>query len=170
LLLAAIRDPDPVVFYEPKRIYRQYKEEVPDDGEALPLDVCFVLRDGTDITLVTWGAEVKETLEAADQLAKEGISAEVIDVATLTPLDFDTIAESVQKTGRCVIVQEAPKTAGFGAEIAARIAEECLYDLLAPVTRVSGWDVHTPLYRLEMKQLPSTARVVAAAKQVLAAS
>ena len=169
LLLAAIRDPDPVVFYEPKRIYRQYKEEVPDDGEALPLDVCFVLRDGTDITLVTWGAEVKETLEAADALAQEGISAEVIDVATLTPLDFDTIAESVQKTGRCVIVQEAPKTAGFGAEIAARIAEECIFDLLAPVARVSGWDVHTPLYRLEMKQLPSTARVVAAAKRTLAA-
>jgi pyruvate dehydrogenase E1 component beta subunit len=169
LLLAAIRDPDPVVFFEPKRIYRQYKEEVPDDGEALPLDVCFVLRDGTDITLVTWGAQVKECLEAADALAKEGISAEVIDVATLTPLDFDTIAESVQKTGRCVIVQEAPKTAGFGAEIAARIAEECLYDLLAPVVRVSGWDVHTPLYRLEMKQLPGTARIAEAAKRTLAA-
>jgi pyruvate dehydrogenase E1 component beta subunit len=169
LLLAAIRDPDPVIFFEPKRIYRQYKEEVPDDGEALPLDVCFVLRDGTDITLVTWGAQVKETLEAADALAKEGISAEVIDLATLTPLDFDTIAESVAKTGRCVIVHEAPKTAGFGAEIAARIAEECIYDLLAPVVRVTGWDVHTPLYRLENKQLPSTARVVAAAKQTLAA-
>jgi pyruvate dehydrogenase E1 component beta subunit len=163
LLLAAIRDPDPVIFFEPKRIYRQYKEEVPDDGEALPLDVCFVLRDGTDIT------QVKETLEAADALAKDGISAEVIDLATLTPLDFDTIAESVAKTGRCVIVHEAPKTAGFGAEIAARIAEECIYDLLAPVVRVTGWDVHTPLYRLENKQLPSTARVVAAAKQTLAA-
>src|SRR5215475_14927523 len=114
LLLAAIRDPDPVVFFEPKRIYRQYKEEVADDGEALPLDVCFVLRDGTDITFVTWGAQVKETLEAADALAGEGISAEVIDVATLKPLDFDTIHESVRKTGRCVIVHEAPKTAGFG--------------------------------------------------------
>ncbi|MBS0488155.1 MAG: alpha-ketoacid dehydrogenase subunit beta [Proteobacteria bacterium] len=169
LLLAAIRDPDPVIFFEPKRIYRQYKEEVPDDGEALPLDVCFVLRDGTDITLVTWGAQVKETLEAADALAKDGISAEVIDLATLTPLDFDTIAESVHKTGRCVIVHEAPRTAGFGAEIAARIAEGCIYDLLAPVVRVTGWDVHTPLYRLENKQLPSTARIVAAAKKTLAA-
>jgi pyruvate dehydrogenase E1 component beta subunit len=158
-----------VVFFEPKRIYRQYKEEVPDDGEALPLDVCFVLRDGTDITLVTWGAEVKESLEAADQLAKEGVSAEVIDVATLTPLDFDTIAESIHKTGRCVIVQEAPKTAGFGAEIAARIVEACLYDLLAPVVRVAGYDIHTPLYRPEQKQLPSTARIVAAAKKVIAA-
>ena len=91
LLLAAIRDPDPVIFFEPKRIYRQYKEEVPDDGEALPLDVCFVLREGSDVTLVSWGAQVKETLEAAEALEKEGISAEVIDVATLKPLDFDTI-------------------------------------------------------------------------------
>lgn len=169
LLLAAIRDPDPVVFFEPKRIYRQYKDEVPDDGEALPLDVCFVLRDGSDVTLVTWGAQVKECLEAAEQLAAEGISAEVIDVATLTPLDFDTIAESVNKTGRCVIVHEAPRTAGFGGEIAARVAEQCLYQLLAPIERVTGYDIHTPLYRLEQKQLPSTARVVAAAKRTLAA-
>ncbi len=170
LLLAAIRDPDPVVFFEPKRIYRQYKEEVPDDGEALPLDVCFVLRDGSDVSIITWGAQVKESLEAAEQLAQEGIGAEVIDLATLTPLDFDTVAESIHKTGRCVIVHEAPKTAGFGAEIAARIAEECLYDLLAPIERVAGYDVHTPLYRLEGKQLPSTARVVAAVKRALAAS
>jgi len=170
LLLAAIRDPDPVMFFEPKRIYRQYKEEVPDDGEALPLDVCFVLRDGTDVTLVSWGAQVKEALEAADELAAEGISAEVIDVATLTPLDFDTIAESVQKTGRCVIVHEAPKTAGFGAEIAARLAEECMYDLLAPVERVAGFDTHIPLFRLEMKYLPSVERVVDAAKRTMAAS
>ena len=170
LLLAAIRDPDPVIFMEPKRIYRQYKEEVPDDGEALPLDVCFVLRDGTDVTLVTWGSQVKETLEAADALAKEGISAEVVDVATLTPLDFDTIKESVQKTGRCVIVHEAPRTAGFGAEIAARIAEECLYELLAPVQRVTGYDTHIPLFRLEMKYLPSVEKIVAAAKRTLAAS
>ena len=148
LLLASIRDPDPVIFFEPKRIYRQYKEEVPDDGEALPLDVCFVLRDGSDVTLVTWGAQVKETLEAADVLAEQGISAEVIDVATLKPLDFDTIHESVRKTGRCVIVHEAPRTAGFGAEIAARLAEHALYDLLAPVERVTGYDVHIPLFRL----------------------
>ncbi|HOZ05897.1 MAG TPA: alpha-ketoacid dehydrogenase subunit beta, partial [Arenimonas sp.] len=100
LLLAAIRDPDPVIFFEPKRIYRQYKEEVPDDGEALPLDVCFVLRDGSDVTLVSWGSQIKETLETADALEKEGISAEVIDVACLKPLDFDTILESVKKTGR----------------------------------------------------------------------
>jgi len=170
LLLAAIRDPDPVIYMEPKRIYRQYKELVPDDGEALPLDVCYVLRDGSDITLVTWGAQVKETLEAADQLAKDGISAEVIDVATLTPLDFPTIAESVKKTGRCVIVHEAPRTAGFGAEIAARIASDCLFDLLAPVERVTGYDTHIPLFRLEMKYLPSVDKVVAAAKRAMAYS
>ena len=170
LLLAAIRDPDPVIYFEPKRIYRQYKEEVPDDGEALPLDVCFVLRDGSDVTLVTWGAQVKETLEAADALAKEGISAEVIDVATLKPLDFDTIHESVKKTGRCVIVHEAPRTAGFGAEVSARLAEHAMYDLVAPVERVTGYDTHIPLFRLEMKYLPSVERIVAAAKKTLAAS
>lgn len=170
LLLAAIRDPDPVIFFEPKRIYRQYKEEVPDDGEALPLDVCYVLRDGSDVTLVSWGAQVKETLEAAEALAAEGISAEVIDVATLKPLDFDSIAESVGKTGRCVIVHEAPYTAGFGAEIAARLAEQSMYDLLAPVERVTGYDTHIPLFRLEMKYLPSVARIVAAAKRTLQAS
>ena len=169
LLLAAIRDPDPVIFFEPKRIYRQYKEEVPDDGEALPLDVCFVLRDGSDVTLVTWGAQVKEALEAADALAKEGISAEVIDVATLKPLDFDTIAESVKKTGRCVIVHEAPRTAGFGAEIAAQLAEKSMFDLVAPVERVTGYDTHIPLFRLEMKYLPSVEKIIAATRRTLAA-
>ena len=168
LLLAAIRDPDPVMFFEPKRIYRQYKEEVPDDGEALPLDVCFVLRDGQDVTLVAWGAQVKESLEAADALAQEGISAEVIDLATVKPLDFDTIAESVAKTHRCVIVHEAPRTAGFGAEVAARLAEHSMYDLHAPVERVTGYDTHIPLFRLEMKYLPSVQRIVEAARRTLA--
>ena len=170
LLLAAIRDPDPVIFFEPKRIYRQYKEEVPDDGEALPLDVCFVLRDGSDVTLVTWGAQVKETLEAAEALEKEGISAEVIDVATLKPLDFDTIHESVKKTGRCVIVHEAPRTAGFGAEVAAQLAEKAMFDLVAPVERVTGYDTHIPLFRLEMKYLPSVEKIIAATKRTLASS
>lgn len=167
LLLASIRDPDPVIYLEPKRIYRQYKEDVPDDGEALPLDVCFVLRDGSDITLVSWGAQVKETLEAAEALAREGISAEVIDVATLKPLDFDTIAESVAKTGRCVIVHEAAKTAGFGAEIAARLAEQSMFDLKAPVERVTGYDTHIPLFRLEMKFLPSVDKILAAARRAM---
>ena len=170
LLLAAIRDPDPVIFFEPKRIYRQYKEEVPDDGEALPLDVCFVLRDGSDVTLVTWGSQVKETLEAAEALEKQGVSAEVIDVATIKPLDFDTIHESVKKTGRCVIVHEAPRTAGFGAEIAAQLAEKAMFDLVAPVERVTGYDTHIPLFRLEMKYLPSVEKIIAAVKRTLAVS
>jgi 2-oxoisovalerate dehydrogenase E1 component beta subunit len=167
LLLAAIRDPDPVIFFEPKRIYRQYKEDVPDDGEALPMDVCFVLRDGSDVTLVTWGAHVKETLEAADKLAAEGISAEVIDVATIKPLDFDTIHESVKKTGRCVIVHEAARHCGVGAEIAAQLAEKAMFDLVAPVERVTGYDVPIPLFRLEMKYLPGTEKIVAAARNTL---
>ncbi|MCK7592202.1 alpha-ketoacid dehydrogenase subunit beta [Pseudomarimonas salicorniae] len=170
LLLSAIRDPDPVIYFEPKRIYRQYKEEVADDGEALPLDVCYVLRDGSDLTLVTWGSQVKECLEAADKLAEDGISAEVIDVATLRPLDFDTIRDSVKKTGRCVIVHEAPRSGGFGAEIAARLAEESMYDLLAPVERVTGWDTHIPLFRMEMNYLPSVARILSAARRTLARS
>src|SRR5690606_29472842 len=143
------------------------KELVPDDGEALPLDVCYVLRDGRDITLVTWGSQVKETLAAADALAKEGMSAEGIDVATLTPRDFDTIAESGAQAGRRAIVHEAAKTAGFGAEIAARLAAECMYDLVAPVERVTGYDTHIPLFRLEMKYLPSVDKIVAAAKRAL---
>ncbi len=170
LLLAAIRDPDPVVFLEPKRIYRQYREDVPDDGEALPLDVCYVLRDGTDVTVVTWGAHVKECLESAEEMAAEGTSVEVIDVATLTPLDFDTIAESVRKTGRCVIVHEAPRTAGFGAEIAARLAEACFYDLLAPVQRVTGYDTHIPLYQMEKRYLPDVARITDAIRRTVAVS
>ena len=116
LLLAAIRDPDPVIFLEPKRIYRAVKQEITDDGEALPLDVCFVLREGSDVTLVTWGAMMHQTMAAAEQLAQEGYSAEVIDVATLKPLDMPTILESVSKTGRCVIVHEAARSGGVGAE------------------------------------------------------
>jgi 2-oxoisovalerate dehydrogenase E1 component beta subunit len=128
-----------------------------------------VLRDGSDVTLVTWGAHVKETLEAADRLAADGISAEVIDVASIKPLDFDTIHESVKKTGRCVIVHEAPRTCGVGAEIAAQLAEKAMYDLHAPVERVTGYDVAMPLFRLEMKYLPSTDRIVAAARRTLSA-
>ena len=167
LLLAAIRDPDPVVFLEPKRIYRLHKEEVEDDGEALPLDVCFVLRDGSDVTLVTWGAMIKETLEAAEQLAEQGISAEVIDVATISPLDMDTIMESVEKTGRCVIVHEAARMCGVGAEIAAGLADAGLYHLQAPVKRVTGYDSIMPLYKMEMKYLPSVKRILGAVNEVM---
>ena len=168
LLLAAIRDPDPVVFLEPTRLYRAAREEVEDDGAALPLDRCFVLREGSDITFVTWGAMTKETLAAADTLAGEGISVEVIDVATLKPLDNDSVVASVAKTGRCVIIHEAPLTGGFGAEIAARIAERGLISLLAPIERVAGWDTVMPLPRLEQHYLPGEPRIVAAARRILA--
>ena len=168
LLLAAIRDPDPVVFLEPKRIYRAVKQEVEDDGIALPLDECFVLREGGDITLVTWGAMVKETLAAAATLAKQGVAAEVIDVATLKPLDMETILVSVEKTGRCVIVHEAALTAGFGAEIAARLAEKGLLSLQAPVVRVAGFDTVMPLLRLETRYMPNETRILDAARRTLA--
>jgi 2-oxoisovalerate dehydrogenase E1 component beta subunit len=167
LLLAAIRDPDPVVFLEPKRIYRLNKQEVADNGEPAPLDVCFVLREGTDVTLVTWGAMTHETMQAAEQLSKEGVSAEVIDVATIKPLDVQTILNSVAKTGRCVIVHEAPRTAGMGAEIAAEIAERGLLNLLAPVQRVAGYDTVMPLYKLESDYMPSTARITEAVKNTM---
>ncbi len=170
LLLAAIRDPDPVIFMEPKRIYRWQKEAVVDDGEELPLDVCFTLRDGSDITLVSWGAMIKETLAAADELAKRGIHAEVIDVATISPLDMDTIIESVSRTGRCVIIQEAPKHCGVASEIAAGLADAGLYSLLAPVKRVCGYDTIMPLYRNEMKYMPSVRRILDAIDAVLEVS
>ena len=167
LLLAAIRDPDPVIFLEPTRLYRLFRQDVDDDGEALPLDVCFTLRGGTDLTLVSWGAMIHETEAAADALAAEGVMAEVIDLATLKPLDMTTILESVARTGRCVIVHEAARTAGLGAEIAAGLAEEGLYSLLAPVQRVTGYDTVIPLARLEQQYLPSVARIVAAARRTL---
>jgi len=169
LLLAAIRDPDPVVFLEPTRLYRLFREEIADDGEALPLDVCFVPREGTDVTLVAWGAMVHEALAAAERLAPEGIDAEVIDVATLKPLDTPTILRSVEKTGRCVIIHEAPRTAGFGAEIAAEIAEHALYSLLAPVKRVTGYDIVMPLAKLENQYLPGVERIVDAVRKVMEA-
>jgi len=167
LLLAAIRDPDPVVFLEPKRAYRSTREPVTDDGAALPLDRSFVLRNGGDVTLVSWGAMLEETLAAAASLAAAGIEAEVIDVASLRELDFATILGSVTKTGRCVIVHEAPLTGGFGAEIAARMAGEGLLHLLAPVERVAGWDVVMPLPQLEAHYMPSVDRVSDAVRRVM---
>jgi pyruvate dehydrogenase E1 component beta subunit len=170
LLLAAIRDPDPVVFLEPTRLYRLAKEEVPDSGDALPLDVCFVLRVGKDVTLVTWGATTRETLAAAAALADEGIEAEVIDVATIAPLDMDTILESVGKTGRCVIAHEAARNVGAGAEIAARIADRGLLTLLSPIKRVTGYDTIVPLAKLEQAYLPTPERIAAAARETLEAA
>ncbi len=167
LLLAAIRDPDPVVFLEPKRIYRAVKEEVADNGEPVALDRCMLLRRGTDLTLVTWGAMTVETLKAAEELSDLGIEAEVIDVATLKPLDAATILQSVEKTGRCAIVHEAPFTAGFGAEIAARLAEYGLTSLLAPVRRITGYDTVMPLPKLEHYYMPTVRRIVAAARETM---
>ncbi len=166
LLLAAIRDPDPVVFLEPTRIYRAAKGQVEDTGEALPLDVAFVLRQGRDVTLISWGAMVRETMAAADELAAQGTDAEVIDLATLKPYDEETVLASVTKTGRCVIVHEAARTGGFGAEIAALIAERGLTSLLAPVARVTGYDTVMPLPRLEQRYIPSVSRIVAATRKV----
>ncbi len=167
LLLAAMRDPDPVVFLEPKRIYRLARQEVTDDGAALPLDVCYTLREGEDVTLVTWGAIIHETLQAADALRGDGISAEVIDVATISPLDIDTILQSVTRTGRLVIVHEAARNCGVGAEIAALVAEHGIFDLKAPIQRVAGFDTVMPLYRLERDYLPGVARILDAVRVTL---
>lgn len=167
LLLAAIRDPDPVVFLEPKRIYRLAKQEVEDNGEALPLDVCYILREGEDVTVVTWGAMTHETMKAAAELEKDGVSCEVIDLATISPIDIETILESVEKTGRLVIVHEAALSGGVGGEVAALVAERGLYDLQAPIRRVTGYDTVMPLFRLEMEYLPSVKRISDAVRATL---
>lgn len=168
LLLAAIQSPDPVIFLEPKRIYRATKQPVEDNGEALPLDICFTLREGNDITLISWGAMIHETLQAAAQLAEEGIDCEVIDVATISPLDSQTILASVRKTGRCVIIHEAPKGGSVGDTIAATLAEQGLLDLQAPVARVAGYDTVMPYYQLEQQYLPNTQDIVNSVRETLA--
>jgi 2-oxoisovalerate dehydrogenase E1 component beta subunit len=167
LLLAAIRDPDPVLFLEPKRLYRSAGQAVDDNGEALALGQAFVLREGEDLTIVTWGAMVSEATEAAGQLAADGISTELIDLATLKPLDRATVRTSVNKTGRCVIVHEAPLSAGLGAEISADLAEHCLTALLAPIRRVTGYDTIMPYLRLEQHYMPDAARIIEAAHEVM---
>jgi pyruvate dehydrogenase E1 component beta subunit len=167
LLLSAIRDPDPVVFLEPTRLYRAAREDVLDDGEGLPLERCFTLRVGSDMTLVSWGAMVKETLEAAEHLASTNINAEVIDAATLKPLDAATILSSVARTGRLVIVHEAPITCGFGAEIAARVAGGVLTSLLAPIERVAGFDTVMPYPRTEANYMPNVERILGAARRTM---
>lgn len=168
LLLAAMRDPDPVIFLEPTRVYRKVKQDVPDNGEALPLDTCFMLREGSDITLVSWGAMLQETLHAAQLLSQEGISADVIDVATIKPLDMNSILQSVEKTGRCVIVHEATRTCGVGAEIAAQLAEKAFFSLRAPVQRITGYDIVIPLYKMEELYLPSVNQILTAARDAMA--
>ncbi len=167
LLLAAIDDPDPVLVLEPIRLYRAVKEEVDEGHYVVPIGPIRVERDGVDLTLISWGAMMKETRAAASLLEESGVSVEVIDVRTLSPLDRSGIVASVEKTGRAVIVHEAPLTGGFGGEIAGVLAEECLYSLKAPVRRVTGWDTVFPLKRSEGHYLPSTDRIVTTARQTL---
>ena len=167
LLRAAIANPDPVIFLEPKRIYRLAKQTIEDTQSALPLSQCFTLREGEDITLVTWGAMLHETTQAAKQLAEQGIGAEIIDVATLKPLDSASILQSVEKTGRCLIIHEAPRSGGFGAEISAQINEHCLMSLLAPVKRITGYDITMPYFKLEHHYLPRAEDITTAAQTLM---
>ncbi|PSQ01019.1 alpha-ketoacid dehydrogenase subunit beta [Halobacteriales archaeon QS_4_70_19] len=159
LLASAIRDPDPVVFLEPKLVYRAFREEVPDETYTVPLGEAAVRREGADVSVYTWGAMTRPTMEAAEDLAEEGIDCEVVDLRTLSPMDTDTILESFRKTGRAVVVHEAPKTGGLAGEITATIQEEALLYQEAPVKRVTGFDVPFPLYALEDYYLPESARI-----------
>jgi 2-oxoisovalerate dehydrogenase E1 component beta subunit len=170
LLLAAMRNPDPVIFLEPKRIYRLVKQAVVDDGEALPLGRCFTLQEGDDLTLISWGASIHETLVAAKELAAEGYQCEVIDVASIKPLDIDTILSSVEKTGRCLIIHEGARTCGVGAEISAQIMENAFADLLVPVQRVTGYDVVMPYFQLEKHYIPSVARIKSSVISIMESS
>jgi pyruvate dehydrogenase E1 component beta subunit len=167
LLLAATKYPDPVIFFEPKKVYRAIKMEVPEKPYETPIGKAEVSRAGSDVTLISWGAMMKDTLAAADQLSQKDISAEVVDVRTIQPLDEETIVASVQKTGRAVIVHEAPRSGGWGAEIATRIQDHCLLNLKAPITRVTGFDVPFPYFKLEFDYLPSIERISAAVDEVM---
>jgi pyruvate dehydrogenase E1 component beta subunit len=165
LLAAAIRSPDPVVVFEPKVLYRSPREEIPDGDHVVPLGKARVAREGTDVTLIAYGGMVSVALAAAEEL---DASAEVIDLRTLKPLDEETLLGSVAKTGRAVIVQEAPRVAGFGAEIAAVLAEKAILDLRGPVLRVTGYDAPFPFWSLEDEYLPTPPRVVEAVAKLLA--
>ena len=158
LLLSAIRDPDPVVFFEPKRVYRSYREQVPEGDYTIPIGQAKVVQEGSDITVITWGANVFQCLEALDKLPDD-VSVELIDLRTIYPIDTDTIIQSVQKTGRCVVVQEAPKTLGMASELATIIQEHCFLYLKAPVQRVAGFDTVMPYYKLELDYLPDAKRI-----------
>jgi pyruvate dehydrogenase E1 component beta subunit len=159
LLAASIRDPDPVVFLEPKLIYRAFREEVPDESYTVPLGEAAVRREGTDVSVFTWGAMTRPTMDAAESLAEAGIECEVVDLRTLSPLDDETIVESFKKTGRAAVVHEAPKTGGLAGEITATIQEEALMYQEAPITRVTGFDTPFPLYALEDYYLPEATRI-----------
>ena len=161
LLLASIRDDDPVLFLEPKRVYRAVKMDVPEGDYEVPIGSAKVLREGEGVTVVSWGAMVYEALSAAEQVASEGVDCEVIDLRTLWPLDVDTIVESVEKTGRLVVVHEAPKACGFGAEVVQLVTEKAFLSFEAPPVRVTGWDTPFP-YTLENEYLPLAHRIAPA--------
>ncbi len=156
LLISAIRDPDPVIFFEPKRIYRAFREEVPEAEYTVPIGEARVVREGSDMTVISWGATVLQCMNAIEE---SGRDIELIDLRTINPLDMDTVATSVRKTGRAVIVHEAPMTCGVGAELSARIMEQCFLHLEAPVQRVTGFDTLMPYYKLELEYLPDAERI-----------
>ena len=167
LLVSAIRDPDPVIFFEPKAVYRAFREEVPEEEETQPLGKSQVVREGKDVTLISYGAMMRPTLQAAEALAQEGVEAEVVDLLTLSPLDDTLFTASVRKTGRAVVIHEAPRTFGPGAELVARLVEKSFWHLEAPIKRVTGFDVMFPAFAREHVYLPSEQRIVRAARQVL---
>jgi len=168
LLISAIRDPDPVIFLEPERIYRSVRQEVPEGLYTEPIGQARVVQEGTDVTVIGWGSMMHEVNQAADIMHGEGVRVEVIDLRTISPMDVSTIIASVEKTGRAVVVHEAPRTCGLGAEIVAQINEKALLSLEAPVERVTGFDTVFPLPKLEKYYLPTTERVVEALRRVLA--
>ncbi len=168
LLISAIRDPDPVIFYEAKALYRAFREEVPEEEETLPIGRANIVRPGNALTMISYGAMLRPTLEAADELQQsDGVEAEVIDLLTISPLDSDLLVASVKKTGRAVIVHEAPQSFGAGAEIAARLMEGAFYFLEAPIERVTGFDIIIPYFSREKSYLPGVQRIVAAARRTL---
>jgi pyruvate dehydrogenase E1 component beta subunit len=167
LLIASIEDPDTVIFLEPKRLYRLFKEEVPDGEHRVPLGKARLVREGHDVTLMTYGGMVQICERAADHVANEGVSPEVIDLRTVWPFDIGAITESVSKTGRLVIVHEAPRSFGVGAEIAALVAERCLLSLQAPIKRVTSYDIVPPLSKLEDYNYPDPERVVRAIHETM---
>ncbi len=169
LLLESIRFPDPVIFYEPKAVYRAFKEEVPEEPETMPLGKAQVVREGSDITLISYGAMMRPTLEAADNLEEmDGVSVEVIDLLTVSPLDTETITTSVNKTGRAAVIHEGHRSFGIGSEVVARIVENSLMHLEAPIRRITGYDVPFPYFARERAFLPNAERITHAAKEVLA--
>jgi pyruvate dehydrogenase E1 component beta subunit len=171
LLVSAIRDPDPVIFYESKAVYRAFREEVPEAEETLPIGKPQLIKEGTNVTLISYGAMMRPTLEAAAELEdKDGLEAEVIDLLTISPLDEEILVQSVKKTGRAVVIHEAPRSFGPGAEIVSRLMEKAFYHLEAPIERVAGFDVIIPLFNREKVYLPGSERICRAARKVLAAA